>query len=86
MTISQLTNLKIKIIEKEFHILFSRFQFWITENCNVLILTFNFHFCRKTTGHLGTQISNKFTDSFQKSKSLGTDLVFKEKLKLRKNR
>ena len=31
-------------------------------------------------------ISNELTDSFQKSKSFGKDLVFKEKVKLSKNR
>ena len=31
-------------------------NFGINENCSVINLTFNFHFCRKTNGQLGTRI------------------------------
>ena len=64
MTISRLTNCKWKLLKMNFTfhfvviewkkwkviigVKFFLFSFWINANCNITILTFNFHFCRKT--------------------------------------
>ena len=40
---------------------FFLFNFGINENSNVIILTFNFHFCKKRNGYLGTWIDKVLT-------------------------